>query len=192
MIGFYNTYGLTILFWVAVICIVGLLVYNLISGATGTYVDHSNFIWSLLSAPGPGTKTVTRNESSGEVECRRVAEKLTGFPFPKHRPVFLRNVVTDSNLELDCYCKELAVAIEYNGRQHYEYTPYFHSSRDAFNTTRYRDEMKARLCKDNGISLIVVPYSVPVSKIEAHLSQEFERLGIVKNRVPSSLLVPSS
>src|SRR5580698_282118 len=100
MIGFYNTYGLTILFWVAVICIVGLLVYNLISGATGTYVDHSNFIWSLLSAPGPGTKTVTRNESSGEVECRRVAEKLTGFPFPKQRPVFLRNVVTDSNLEL--------------------------------------------------------------------------------------------
>jgi hypothetical protein len=177
MIGFYAKYGLTILFWIAIIVIVGMLIYNFMSGAKGTYVDHSNFIWSLFTAPGPtGGRRVS--ESSGELECRRAAEQLTGFPFPKQRPDFLRNVVTDSNLELDCYCKELNVAIEYNGRQHYEYTPYFHASKDAFNTTRYRDEMKARLCRENTVSLLIVPYSVPVSKIESHLRSEFEKLGI--------------
>lgn len=187
MIGFYDKYGLTILFGVAIICIVGLLIYNFVSGATGTYVDHSNLIWSLFSAPGPSPSRDSHSErhhgtSSGEAECRRVAEKLTGFAFPKQRPSFLRNVVTDSNLELDCYCPELNVAIEYNGRQHYEYTPYFHASRDAFNTIRYRDEMKARLCRENGVSLIVVPYNVPVSEIESHLNREFAKLGVKFDR----------
>ena len=29
-------------------------------------------------------------------------------------------------MELDMYNKEIGVACEYNGKQHYEYVPYFH------------------------------------------------------------------
>ena len=110
-------------------------------------------------------------ESSGEIECRRVAEMMTGKPFPKKRPDFLKNPVTSHNLEIDCFCEELKLGIEYNGKQHYKYTPYFHSSKDAFYNTRYRDEMKARLCKENGIKLIIVPYTVKVGDIEEYLKQ---------------------
>lgn len=175
---FYDKYGLILFFIVSVACIFCLFIYNCISGAKGTYNDHTKLIWNLINSPGVKEKQKPKT-SSGELECRRAAEKLTGHSFPKHRPSFLRNSVTDSNLELDCYCPELHVAIEYNGRQHYEYTPYFHSSRDAFNNTRYRDEMKARLCKENGVSLIIVPYTIPNNQIEEYLERQFVELGIL-------------
>lgn len=174
---FYDKYGLLILFWLSVIVIVGLLIYNLFYGSKGTYTDHSRLIWSLLNSNN--TTKQRAKESSGERECRRIAEKLTGYAFPKQRPSFLKNVITDSKLELDCYCSQLNVAIEYNGRQHYDYTPHFHSSKDAYYNTRYRDDMKSRLCKENGVNLIIVPYTVPINKIESYLYDKFKEMKII-------------
>jgi len=160
------------------------------TGSKGTYMDHTHLLWNealnTLGFPvdiptglptglptGGHSEVISRpRESSGEMECRRVAEMLTGRPFPKKRPDFLRNSVTDANLEIDCYCDELKIGIEYNGKQHYHYTPYFHSSKDAFYTTKYRDEMKARLCKENGVNLIIVPYTVDIKDIEEYLKQK--------------------
>jgi hypothetical protein len=84
--------------------------------------------------------------------------------------------ISDSNLELDCFNEELRIGIEYNGRQHYEYVPRFHKTKDAFYTTKYRDDMKMRLCKKNGVRLIVVPYTVPLNSIESYLVQKFNGL----------------
>jgi hypothetical protein len=107
--------------------------------------------------------------SKGEMKCKEVIEKLTGKSFEKKRPEFLRNRVTDSNLELDCYNEELRLGVEYNGRQHYEYVPYFHSSKDAFYNIKYRDEMKRDLCAKNGVKLITVPYTVGLDEIESYI-----------------------
>lgn len=147
-------------------------------------MDHTRFLWNEalntlgLQPPEPPawptawpSASKGHRESSGESECRRVAEMLTGKSFPKRRPNFLRNSITDANLEIDCYCDELKIGIEYNGRQHYQYVPHFHSSKDAFYTTKYRDEMKSRLCKENGVKLIVVPYTVEVKDIENYLKK---------------------
>lgn len=131
----------------------------------------------------------TRNElkksSAGERECRRVLEKIFNKPFTCQRPDFLQNDVTSTsekknNLELDCYNSELAIAVEYNGKQHYDYVPFFHKTRDAFYNQKYRDEMKRRLCKENNVALIEVPYSVPIKDIEDYLVKVLKELKLIK------------
>lgn len=113
-----------------------------------------------------------RGESEGEKECRRVLENMFSKPFPKARPDFLNNSVTSSNLELDCYNEEMKLAVEYQGVQHYKYVPYFHPNKEAFMNQKYRDEMKRALCRQNGITLIEVPYTVPVEEIESYLRSQ--------------------
>jgi hypothetical protein len=116
-------------------------------------------------------------ESKGEIECRRVIEKIFNKPFPKARPNFLNNPVTGGyhNLELDCYNDELGIAVEYNGRQHYEYVPYFHNNKEAFYNQKYRDDMKRRICKDNNIILIEVPYDVKFQNIEKFILNQLKQ-----------------
>lgn len=126
----------------------------------------------LFNKPRGVHKKITF-ESKGEKECRRVIERYTGKPFPKSRPNFLRNDVTVHNLELDCFNDELKIGVEYNGEQHYKYIPYFHKSKDAFYNTKYRDDIKKRLCIENNVTLIVVPYTV--KNIETYLLMELRK-----------------
>ena len=78
----------------------------------------------------------------------------------KTRPNWLRCSYSNRPLELDLYNEELKVAIEYNGKQHYEYTPYFHQNEETFKKQLVRDEEKNRICEEMGINLITIPYSV--------------------------------
>lgn len=112
------------------------------------------------------------SESRGERECRRVLESIFKVSFPKQRPLFLKNTVTGRPLEIDCYNDDLKLGVEYNGRQHYAFTKGMHKTQDAFQTQRYRDEMKQRLCDANRVVLITVPYTVPVENIEQFLRKE--------------------
>lgn len=88
-----------------------------------------------------------------ESKCRYILEKIFGEPFTKTRTVF------DSNLELDGYCKKYSVAFEFNGIQHYEYTPIFHKTIDHFFNQQKRDETKKLLCEQAGIFLITIPFT---------------------------------
>lgn len=111
-------------------------------------------------------------ESKGEKKCRATAEQYFGLAFPKIRPKFLKNI-TGRRMELDCYNKDLKLAIEMNGVQHYKYTPYFHSSIKDFKKQIERDNLKNKLCKDYGIHLITVPYTE--KNIEGYLISEFKK-----------------
>ncbi|UUT40488.1 Uvr/REP helicase [carnivorous sponge associated iridovirus] len=162
-----------LLFWIAVILLLILLTWNWFSGTEGTYMDHTSMIWDLLGKKVAKPKKVSF-ESKGETECRRVIEKLLGKPFPKTRPNFMLNEVSGHNLELDCYNDELKLAVEYNGEQHYKYIPYFHKTKDAFYNLKYRDEMKQRLCKQNGVRLITVPYTE--KNISEFITKQLENL----------------
>lgn len=92
--------------------------------------------------------------------CRKIIQYITGKKFIKVRPNWLKNPSTGRNLELDCYSSDLKIALEYNGSQHYEYHK-FHKNKDAFYKQIYRDKVKKQLCIKNGISLIMVPYTIP-------------------------------
>ena len=71
-------------------------------------------------------------DSKGEIICRNYLEQRFQKRFDKARPKYMFNSITGKPLELDCFNKELRLACEYQGRQHYEYVPYFHKSRADF------------------------------------------------------------
>ena len=80
----------------------------------------------------------------------------------------MRNSVTGENLELDMYNERLRLAVEYNGKQHYEYIPFLHNnSMDNFRTQQYRDH----------IHLIEVPYTVNNEDIERYIRDECRKIG---------------
>ena len=117
------------------------------------------------------------NESKGELQSKEMAKLIFGKDFIKVRPDFLNNAVTGHNLELDIYNEELKLAIEYNGRQHYDFVPFFHKNREAFLNQKYRDEIKRMKCKDNGIKLIEIPYTVKLEDIETYIRIEAKKKG---------------
>ena len=109
-------------------------------------------------------------------------EETFNVPFDKSRPDFLRNPVTGNthNLELDCYNSKLRLACEYSSRQHYKYTPFFHKNKEAFLNQKYRDQMKQTKCKENGINLIEVPYTVKNHEIEMYIKKGLKHMGYIK------------
>tara|TARA_A100001011_G_C14318207_1_gene848983 strand:- start:5849 stop:6412 length:564 start_codon:yes stop_codon:yes gene_type:complete len=146
-----------------------------ISGKKGTYSKDTYFVLPTTQLK----KNKAPQESKGEIECRKVLQNLFNKPFAKERPDFLRNPVTGGNfnLELDCYNKELSLAVEYNGAQHYKFIPYFHRNNDHFMAQKYRDDMKRRLCKENFVNLIEVPYTIKINDIKKFLKEECIKLG---------------
>jgi len=170
--GFEIVFGLCLSF----IIIYGL--YRIITKQSGTY--SKNYYYNNNEIENNfNTKKIIPKESKGESECRRVLRKLFNRSFNKSRPDFLNNPVTGGqyNLELDCYDQELRLAVEYNGIQHYKYNKFFHRNNDHFLTQKYRDDMKRRMCKEYGITLIEVPYTVKIENIERFLLNELHNKG---------------
>lgn len=60
-------------------------------------------------------------------------------------------------LPFDFCLPDYNICIEYNGKQHYEPIDIF-GGEEAFEGTVRRDKIKEDYCKDNNISLIVIPY----------------------------------
>jgi hypothetical protein len=173
-----ETHGFNILFILAVSVLITIFLINAFSGSKGTYSDYSDLMWALVKKKYKPLNNTSKKkvsfESQGETECRRVIESITGEPFPRTRPAFLLNKVSGQHLELDCYNENLKLAIEYNGEQHYKYIPYFHSNKEAFYNVKYRDEMKKKICEENNVKLIIVPYTVKVNDIEKYIEKYIE------------------
>jgi hypothetical protein len=115
---------------------------------------------------GKQAPSQNKTESRGELECKRFLETIFQAPFSKARPDFLKNPVTGNNLELDCFNEALRLAVEYNGQQHYSST-----------NQKYRDELKRRMCRENGINLIEVPYTIKLNDIGPFLQLKLKQLG---------------
>jgi hypothetical protein len=187
-----------IAFAITIIVLICISIYNILTKRQGSWSNKFFYIpspkntdESSSSKKVSSRKNILENESAergltppnkkdsyGEIECRRVLEDIFKKPFPKCRPKFLKNEVTGGkyNLELDCFNEELRLAVEYDGIAHHKYTPYFHRNYEAFETQKYRDFMKDRLCKDNSIILIRVPYTVKKNNIEKFLINKLKEI----------------
>ena len=169
-------HGFLIMFTLTILFIFSYWFFVTRKGEQGTYNEKINFSdWfgkavEEQSKP-PVQKEVKKRgpptESKGEKECRRVLEMLYKKPFPKSRPDFMFNPVTNENLELDMFNIELKIACEYNGQQHYKFNKWMHKNSHAnFQNQKSRDGIKRDACKKLGIHLIEVPYTVKVENIQ--------------------------
>jgi hypothetical protein len=88
-----------------------------------------------------------------EDKCRKIIEGYTGLKFEKRKLKILQG------LELDGYNEETNTAFEFNGDQHYKFVPtFFHKKNGIHDFVKQicRDKIKKRLCKENGIKLIII------------------------------------
>jgi len=99
--------------------------------------------------------------STSQLIVKSVFQRIIGREVLHNiRPNFMKNPITRRNLELDIYDPVEKIAIEYNGIQHYFYVEKFHKSYNDFVDQQERDVIKKRLCMNNNIHLIVVPYYI--------------------------------
>lgn len=91
-------------------------------------------------------------ESRGERTVRSLAERHTGLAWPKARKHELRRLTGERSVphELDMYCAELRVAIEFDGVQHIGLGPY---AKD-YEGIQTRDAARDTFCVKHGIKLI--------------------------------------
>jgi len=98
--------------------------------------------------------------------------EITGWNWKKVRPAWLKG------LELDMYCEDKKVAIEYDGKQHAEFISHFHKTEEQFNKQVERDLRKNQLCDEFGIKLIRVPhkfnYNTP-NELQEYLIHEIQK-----------------
>lgn len=57
-------------------------------------------------------------------------------------------------------------AIEYNGKQHYVYTPHFTPAVEDWEALRARDNFKKQYCLERGISFLEIPYTMTKTEIK--------------------------
>lgn len=169
---FWESYGFEILLVLSIAFIIIYGCYRIFTNQKGSW--STSYYITDPEIPGIRGQEVNGNkpkQSKGELECKNALERIFKVPFDKTRPDFLRNPVTgnQNNLELDCYNDRLRLAIEYNGIQHYKYNNFFHKNYEHFLNQKYRDELKRRLCRENNILLIEVPYTVKTEQIESYL-----------------------
>lgn len=104
--------------------------------------------------------------SLGERYCMEFMEILfPGSEFKKVRPTWLKNPKTNRCLELDGFCDDLMIAVEYNGIQHYSWPNFTGCSQQDFLKQRYRDQIKEEICISKNICLIRIPYTVSLDRI---------------------------
>lgn len=113
-----------------------------------------------------------------EEVVRNIFQKMFGKNFENLRPNWLINEKKNTKMELDGFNKELNIAFEYNGIQHYKYIPYFHSSEEKFKEQVDRDILKNNLCIQNNIKLIVIPYNIKINEIQNYIIKKCEELNI--------------
>lgn len=110
-------------------------------------------------------KKLVADPKSCEDKCRFIFESIFNIPFLKCRPDWLRNPKTNKNLELDGFNSKLptpigeGLAFEFNGPQHYYFTPKYHKNEEGFTDQLYRDALKKNICEKRNIILIIIPYT---------------------------------
>lgn len=132
--------------------------------------DNGHIFYLALRHVQQNCGCVKCNSFLTERICRGIIEYIFDKPFGKIRPTFLK-LSSKINLELDGYNDDLKLAFEAQGMQHYEWILHFHKTEELFNKQVKYDEIKVKLCKDNNIKLIIIPYTIKNENLYQYIIQ---------------------
>lgn len=91
-----------------------------------------------------------------EYTAKRLFNKLPHLSIKEnHRPEWLQSH-NGNRLELDFFIEELSIAIEVQGIQHCQFTPFFHNGYEDFEKQLKHDEIKRTTCSIENIELYEV------------------------------------
>lgn len=117
---------------------------------------------------GPSLHQVKGDSSTsyGESICKATLQWMCGdeASVQRLRPKWLKSPHSNKSLELDAYCQNAGVAVEYNGKQHYLF-----DSLSMMNNRVEKDQSKIKQTKSRGVSLVIVPYIVMPKRICNHI-----------------------
>ena len=141
-------------------------------------VGHS-FSMTFSKMQGGQWCSICSKGSKSEELVRVVMEQIFGHEFKRVRPSWLKN---DLNvpMELDGYSQDLKIAFEYQGRQHYE-TMFFLVDQD-LKRIQKNDKLKAKICKDRGVSLFIFTHEQNYRKFPQIAFEQAQKFGISVDR----------
>ncbi len=114
---------------------------------------------------------------TAERTCRQFFERLFEKDFKKGQPDWLKSP-KGGQMHLDGYNKELAIAFEYQGSQHFIFTPHFHKTIERFKQDQAYDKWKKEMCEKNKVKLIQVPYTLKIEEMENYIRKQYKKLDI--------------
>lgn len=121
---------------------------------------------------------------TSEDRCRDIFEQIFRCKFNRIRPSFLVNPLTGRFLELDGFNKNIitpigkGLAFEYNGEQHYNFPNAFHETQEDHDAQVMRDKLKKKLCKQHGILLIEIPYTLRSQEFKEYIVKKLREAGL--------------
>lgn len=100
------------------------------------------------------------SDSIGETDTKLYLD-LNNIKLEQHQHI----IIHDSTIIPDFILLDLNTWIEYNGKQHYEFVKYFHSSNKLCSGRSFLDQLNRdievrKYCKENNITLIEIPYTL--------------------------------
>jgi hypothetical protein len=107
-------------------------------------------------------------------QCKAYLEKKYGKTFVSARPPWLLDDVTGERLELELYNEELGIACCYHDISHYEFPSSKITELKDFRALVYKDSLKKKLCAENGVKLIIVPYTVKYETIPNYVMERLK------------------
>ncbi len=111
--------------------------------------------------------------------CRKFFETIFKVEFPIENN--LKWLINDEGyqMHLDGFNKNLRLAFEYNGIQHYQNKKYFYKSKEEFEKRIRDDNSKKKLCEEKNITLIIVPYWIGFDEMEQFIVSECNKRGVI-------------
>ena len=119
----------------------------------------TNQIRTFLKNKAPELKDKVRKDTSkGNIKLKSIVHKI----FPNVKVLTEHHV--GEGLRLDVYIGEpYNLGFEFDGVQHFMYTPGLHKNEEEFQKGQERDRLKEELCDGRGINLIRIRYDEPLT-----------------------------
>jgi len=132
--------------------------------------DSENKYREMVGVPRIGEGWVS------EVELLNLVKEI----FPKERVIHQASPEWLGLQRLDIYLPRLKIAVEYQGRQHYEPVPFFGGEK-GFSRTQELDRRKVKLCSENGVEIVYFSFDEKIchetvnAKFKQILSGKYRR-----------------